>query len=293
MRRVAFLVAAAALAVIVMPRNTIGQGTAASPPLDLTDAENAWIEAHPVIRLAPDPDFPPFEFFDADGQYSGIAADYIALLEQRLPVSFEIVRLDSWTDALEQARTRKVDMFGAAVDTPQRRDYMAFTTPHISVPGVIIATTETSGSMTLERMSGKRVVVVSGYAWHDLIEKDHPEIELITAPDIASALRMTSFGIADAMVGDQATSTYYIGREGLTNLRVAGQPHYRYDLALAVRSDWPELIGILDKALVGITALERAGIIDKWIQLKRPSLLRSRRFWTIVGTCGLVVTFTR
>ena len=36
------------------------------------------------MLLAPDADFPPIEFFDEQGQYQGIAADYAALVEQRL-----------------------------------------------------------------------------------------------------------------------------------------------------------------------------------------------------------------
>ncbi|MHC5114795.1 MAG: SpoIIE family protein phosphatase [Planctomycetota bacterium] len=260
-----------------------------APDVELTDAENAWLKAHPVIRLAPDPDFPPFEFFDDRGDYVGIAAEYVQLLEQRLPVTIEIVRLPDWTTVMDQARARDVDMFGAAVATPQRQEYMAFTSPHIRMPGVVIATTDTSARMTLDDLHGKRVAVVSGYAWHDLLSAQHPEIELVTAPDIASALRMTSFGIVEAMVGDQATSTYYIGREGLTNLRVAGHPPHRYDLALAVRSDWPELVGILEKALASIAPAERTAIVDKWIQLRTPSLLRSRKFWGVVGGIALAL----
>jgi len=282
---------AAVLVVSVLSICVNAQDQAAPPQLDLTEAEWAWLEAHPVIRVAPDPDFPPFESFDAKGKYLGIAADYIALLDSRLPVRFEIVRYKSWPEALERAQARDVDMFAAAMETTQRSEYMAFTVPHIRMASVIIGTTDTTATMKLEHMDGKRVVVVSGYAWHDLIERDYPKVELITAPDTASALRMTSFGIADAMVGDQATSTYYIGREGLTNLRIAGQPKYRYDLSLGVRNDWPELAGILDKVLDGITENERAAIIDKWITLKRPSLLKSRKFWTIVGAFTVVITF--
>jgi len=277
------------LATLIVASSIAGAQTPPTPDLGLTDAETAWLEAHPVIRLAPDPDFPPFEFFDERGDYVGIAAEYLQRLEARLPVTFEIVRLGDWTEVMDQARAREIDMFGAAVETPQRQEYMAFTSAHISMPGVIIATTDTSNQMSLSQLHGKRVAVVSGYAWHDLLTAQHPEIVLITAPDIASALRMTSFGIVEAMVGDQATSSYYIGREGLTNLRVAGHPADRYDLALAVRSDWPELVGILEKALATISPAERSAIIDKWIQLRTPSLLRSKKFWGIVGGAATAV----
>src|SRR6266496_1610646 len=59
----------------------------------LTAEERAWLAAHPVIRLAPHPDYAPVEFFDEQGRYRGITADYFALFEQRLGMRFEVVRL--------------------------------------------------------------------------------------------------------------------------------------------------------------------------------------------------------
>ena len=35
----------------------------------LTDVERQWLKAHPVITLAPDPDFKPIESFDKNGNY--------------------------------------------------------------------------------------------------------------------------------------------------------------------------------------------------------------------------------
>lgn len=49
--------------------------------VSLTADERAWLAEHPVIRLAPDPDFPPIEFIDSNGSYQGIAA-----LKTRAPV---------------------------------------------------------------------------------------------------------------------------------------------------------------------------------------------------------------
>ena len=102
-----------------MPLNAaIAAETEADAGLTLTAAEQAWLAAHPVIRLAPDPDFPPIEFIDSNGHYRGIAADYAALVEQKLGIKFTLVRLDSWDEVLEQAQSRAIDMFGAASESP-------------------------------------------------------------------------------------------------------------------------------------------------------------------------------
>ena len=92
-----------------------------SHSVELTQEEKQFLSAHPVIRLAPDPDFPPFEWFSEQGQYSGIVSDYVTILENALPVKFEIIRLASWDACLQQAQQGQVDVFAAAADTPQRR----------------------------------------------------------------------------------------------------------------------------------------------------------------------------
>lgn len=65
---------------LVLAAATLFGATAPANALDLTAAERQWLEHHPVVRIGPDPNFPPFEFLDEQGRYQGIAADYIALV---------------------------------------------------------------------------------------------------------------------------------------------------------------------------------------------------------------------
>jgi diguanylate cyclase (GGDEF)-like protein/PAS domain S-box-containing protein len=244
----------------------------AQKPLDtsvpLTPAERAWLVAHPVIRLAPDPDFPPIEFIDASGKYQGIAADYAALMEHKLGIKFTVVPLNSWDEVLEKARSGEIDMLGAASESPQRAKYMTFTKPHIELPGVIIVRNDTSGSIKLDDLHGKKIAVVSGYIWQDLILNDYPDFELVRVADLKEGLQDVSFGRVDAMVANLATASWYIEREAITNLRVGGESGYFGRYAFATRKDWPELNSILQKALAGITAQEHHQILQRWVHLR-------------------------
>ncbi len=51
-----------------------GQGPDTPAALELTEAERAWLAAHPVIRLGPYRNYRPAEFLDDAGQHQGIAA---------------------------------------------------------------------------------------------------------------------------------------------------------------------------------------------------------------------------
>jgi len=255
----------------------------------LTPDERAWLAEHPVIRLAPDPDFPPIEFIDDEGTYRGIAADYAALVGRKLGIEFSIVHLRSWDEVLEKAQRREVDMFGAASKSPQRAKYMTFTRPHIQLPGVIIVRNDTAGELRLDDLRHKRVAVVSGYIWQDLLLNDYPDLKLSAVPNLQTGLKETSFGSVDALLANLATASWYIQREGITNLRVAGESGYFGRYAFATRSDWPELNPILEKGLAAITPQEHQEILQRWIAVDASAPWLSRSvLWGIAGVLALL-----
>ncbi len=258
---------------------TGGKSALGGQDLQLTRQEKEWLKAHPVIRLAPDPDYPPIEYFNAEGEYRGIAADFVSLIEKRLGVKFEIVRLKNRDEILEKARKREIDMFGATAETARRAEYMLFTTPIIESPAVIIVRKGAGLILSLDRLKGMKVAVVSGYACHDFLADDYPEIDLETAPNVSTGLRMVAFGQVEAMIVSLAAATYYLEKEGIANLALAGDSGYSLHLAFASRKDWPLLNSIMEKALRSIDRSERKAIVGRWINLEQVNVFPHRRFW--------------
>lgn len=259
----------------------------------LTAEERAWVKAHPVIRFAPDPDFPPTEYFDANGTYSGITADYLDLLEKSLGLRFEIVRLKNWDEVISRARSAGIDMF-SAMKTPQRSRYALFTKPFMDLPAVIIARETAREPLTLAKLKGMKVSVVSGYALHEFIIRNYPDVHLDVVPDVQTGLRKVSFGTSDAFVENLASASYYIEREGIANLRIAGDSGYSYRMAFASRADWPILNRILDKGLARIGPVEKKAIFKKWISLEPKSIFSSKVFQaaTLVFVCAIILLIT-
>ena len=79
--------------------------------------------------------------------------------------------------------------------------------------------------------------------------------------------------MVDAMIANIALATYYIEKDGITNLRTAGESGYVYKWGFASRNDWPELNQILQKGINLIDESEKIEINRKWVGLKSaPSL---------------------
>ena len=255
-----------------------------STSIGLTSQEKEWLVKHPIISVAPDPDFPPIEWFDNNGKFTGIAADYISLVQDKLGITFKIVRYGSWDEILAKARNKEVDMLSAAAQTPQRSEYLLFSEPHVILPGVIITRKEVKDNMTLQDLGGMKVALVSGYVWQEFISRDHPAIKLDPVHDVQTGLRKASFGMDDAMIENLATASACIEKEGITNLKVAGETGYYTRLSFAIRNDWPELRSALDKALASVNEVTKKEIYQRWIHINRQPLLPNGLFRIILAT---------
>ncbi len=75
----------------------------------LTSEERAWLKSNPNIRLAPDPLFPPIEFFDSEGKFDGFAGDFFAEIERVIDYKFKIVKLGTWDTIINKLKTCEID----------------------------------------------------------------------------------------------------------------------------------------------------------------------------------------
>jgi diguanylate cyclase (GGDEF)-like protein/PAS domain S-box-containing protein len=249
--------------------------------VQLTKEERSWINKHPVISFSPDPDWPPIEYFDKAGKHTGITADYISLLEDKLGISFKAKQLKTWQDILNAAKDRDIDMISAAVALPDREEYMQFTKPFLHLPSVIIVDNKVKGSLTMEDLKGKTVSVVTGFSSHDYMKNNYPEIILDPVFNTVEGLRKVAFGKSYALVANIATSTFLMEKEVMPNLRIAGESGYTFNLSIASRKDWPILNRIINKGLDSITREERQGIYKKWISRAEKPWITIKQF--IIG----------
>ncbi len=132
----AVIIALISFAVFIpSPKSTFSE-TADFMPAEFTDAERNWIEAHPVIYTAHDPVFAPYEYLD-DTTYCGLAMDYLDWIEANYPLKFQSKQYETWSDALDALKTGAVDLLPAITETPQRKEFAAFTRAYIIVHSII------------------------------------------------------------------------------------------------------------------------------------------------------------
>ncbi len=225
--------------------------------------------------------YPPYETFDLDGRYQGLSADFIRLIGEKVGLKFVPVRFRNREQVMKAIQEKRVDLVAALEMTPERRDFLDFTQPYISVPAAIITRKEFTDDLTLDKLDGMRIgVTVSEHFTKFLKERFKGDYTIVPmAGGYIGGLRSLAVGDVDALICDMALASRYIANARISNLRIAGITNYSIDLCIATRKDEPVLSSILRKGLALIMPHERQIIEEEWLSLRYRPFWASRTFW--------------
>ena len=223
----------------------------------------------PPVTLCVDPDWPPFERINAQGVYEGIAADLLQLVSARSGVRFSLVPTASWEESIAASKDGRCSMLGFLNQTPDREQWLAFTTPLLSDANVFITREEHFFIADPADLGQETIVFPTGTAMEERIRRDYPNLKILRCTSEMEAMHMVSERKADMTLRSLIVAAYTIKKEGLFNLKIAGKlPDYANLLRCGVVRDMPQLRDILDRAIRSITPDEREQIINRHVSIK-------------------------
>ena len=235
----------------------------------LTTEEQAWLAKKHTVRVRVT-DQAPYIYAKND-EAVGIAADLINAISERTGIKFHFVIPSPpfAADLRGLIQHTGPDLFGSLTPTPEREEKILFTKPYISSPKFIFTQSDAEFVASMENLTGKTVAVIKDYLVHKELAKKYPDINLVFCKNNREALTAVSSGKAFAFIGSMLATPFMINEFGLKNLK-ASAPSALQDatVAMAVRSDWPELRDIINKVFEAMPENEKAAIINKWSTVK-------------------------
>lgn len=276
--------------ILLFPQLLRGHGVNLS--LNLTDADRAWLRQHAGdIRYAPNPSWPPGDYIDEQGVHQGIVSDYIRIFEAELGVQFQRTYFRKWSEIDEALVTGASDFVGALHETPERGEYLAFTQVFMKVPLVLLVHSDYPATVDARSIPRMRLAAVKGYTSQQFVLQKYGDVEIVECEDDLAALLQTSLGRTDGTIIDLMTASHLVEKYGISNLSLAHEFDFIWELRFAVRKDYARLAEILDKLLSNISPEEHRAIFNKWVSLQQISkqgfLERNGRLLQVLG----VITF--
>lgn len=251
----------------------------------LTEEEKEWLNEYKgKITIGYTIDYPPIEFLKND-EYVGISADYFKLLEKKLNIEIKMLRYESWTELLNDAKDRKISGITAATKTENRAKYLNFTIPYIYNPNIIVTRKNFSEKLNFEKLENSTISVLAleAYSILEYLDINYPNLNYKTVRTAKEGLRKVSFGEADALIVQLISASTGIEEDNITNLIFNSETSYSTNLSIASRNDWPILNDIFNKGLAQITENERKEIMEKWLPFFRESIFDKPIFWISLG----------
>jgi signal transduction histidine kinase/membrane-bound lytic murein transglycosylase MltF len=258
------------------------------PQLDLTEAERQWLRANPVISVMVDPNWAPIEYLDKNGAAAGVTSEYLNRISQMLRVRLEPVQRRGWWNMMRDLDQGKIAMASCMLDFPVRRKTLLFTPSYITIPAGIFTRNEVAFT-DMKALAGRPVAVVKGHAISDFVRTAYPEVVIVDAEDRRHGLEMVSQGRAYAYLDSLPVGCHGINYYRFTNLRLTGEVDFKYEMSMAVSTNYPQLAGILRKALRAIPESDRAGFYEKWFSAPVVHETDYSIFWKLGLLAGGVI----
>ncbi len=231
----------------------------------LTEQERAWLTQHPQLKVLFDSSFLPFTYADEQGHFRGLSADVLAKVSLRTGIKFEAHQGSSVNGMLASLRAGEYDLAPALSPSAEREREVSFTRPYLSAPLVLVVRDAQDAPHRLEQLAGKKLAIVEGNAYRATITREFPNIQLMEVSNYNRAFELLAKGNVDAVISSLMTARYIIARAYPNRLRVISTVGTQGgQMAFAVSKDAPELLSILNKALLSIPPEELDEVSNRW-----------------------------
>lgn len=243
---------------------------AASPPaaLDFTLAEHAWIEAHPVLRVAALENLTPIEYIE-EGKLKGLSAEYLQYIARKTGLRLEFIPAHTIEARIELLMSGKADLISTLrLNGPNGKDpRLLYTSHYLNTTAVVVTRTQHPPVLDSDQLNGMTVTLPYFDRYRDVVTARAPNARVIVGGGAMTMLQQVADGTADAAVATEAYLMPYLYKRFQGQLQISGVlTDMVSKIGMSTRADQPLLHSIIQKVLDSMTLDEVRAIHASWIE---------------------------
>ena len=259
--------------------------------INLTNTERDYLHNKKKITMCIDPDVMPYEKLNENGKHIGMTAEYFDIFQKLLNINIEVIKTNTWSESIENAKTRKCDILSLVMETPEKKKYLNFTTPYLRIPLVIATKLDVPFIDNIEGIKDKKIGIKKGYSFVEILKKKYKNIQIIEVENINEGLELVQNGEIFAYVGSLVTISQHFQKSLIHNLKIAGKFEEKWELGIGVRNDDQTLLNILEKAVQTIDSKKQQELLNAWISVKYEKGIDYTLIWQILISCFTIGLF--
>ncbi len=236
----------------------------------LTPQQRQWIHDHPVVRVGTGSAWPPYDFRE-QGQYRGLARDYLDLIQEKTGLKFDYSLTDTWNGLQQQLSDGHIDLLPAIYQQSSGESLYLFTSPYVQAREFLFVRDDHRGIDALDDIRHHRAVMVKGSETTAQIRRKYPSVTIIEVDTISQALDALMNNTADFYIDTFSAVNFVANKNHFVGIRAAfAVDLVNTQLAMAVSPQQPQLHAILQAALDDISTLEQQQIEQRWLTVDDP-----------------------
>lgn len=259
--------------------------------VNLSEEEKNWISNHKVINFTGDPNWLPFEAFVNSGEYVGIVADILNIIEQRTDLKFNKIPVKSWGESVSLLKNGSVDMLTETTDSTLGSKFL-FSKPFFRSPIVVIMKSGSPYVDTLSQLKNKKIALLKEYGYVQKIREKYPKHKFYEVENIEEGLASISEGKYDVLLSTMAFGSYNIRNMQLSNINIVGRTEFSTQIGFAISTQYEPLVGIVNKVFKSIDEQTKQNILAKWVAQDYIEKIDYTLIWQIVLVSLLIISGT-
>lgn len=226
----------------------------------LDTEEQRFLEEHGVIKVVTVPNWLPIIKVSEGGESSGLVADYLELIRQKLAVEMQII------GAQDSVTFEKFEQVPNAVfvfpDLKGKKPLYHYSEPFLSIPYGLAMRKGSPFFNDIRSLGEIKVAVLDHNPHYEDIKAAYPNLIIVPVAQTANAMDRIMSGDLHGYIGSISTLNYRIQSQGYSDLFIAALTDFKTELHFSAPNQ--EVVNVLSKAANSIPDAEKQTLIKKW-----------------------------
>ena len=256
----------------------------------LSKKEQEYLKGKKSLKVCVDPQWMPFGSLK-DGKYIGIDADFMKILEDKIPNKIEIYKTKTREESIMAVQKRKCDFISLVVNTKEHEKYLNLTSSYLNYPLVIVTKTDKKHILDVRFLTDEKVAIVKGYSEMDYIKKNYPNLIIVEVESVTDGVKYVKDGKVYGFVDNAYGVEYYFQNTDYSDLKISAHFNESFSLSYGVPKGETELYRILEKVVLGISDSQRTPILKEWFSYTYKKQIDYMYYFKIFIVLAVVLLF--
>ncbi|MBA3849013.1 MAG: hypothetical protein C0502_03330, partial [Opitutus sp.] len=223
-------------------------------------------------RAGVEADAAPFTFADKQGRPAGFAVELLQAVakNQGLGIDYQVL---PWAELLRKFRSGEIDIICNVVDTPERREFMAFSSTTAVMRGAMFTKGRRHEIRDFSQLNGLKVAAPRDSRAHEYLRSRDWGVQFLFLSSLSECVTAVHEGRADAVFATELVARHVARTRGYTEIEPVALdfPDFAYREHFGVA---PGQTALLEQLNDGLVAVNRDGTFDRiyerWVSSIRP-----------------------